>query len=148
MKRSENMKLTKKRPPLDENVRRGRLANRKGGNYERLVARKFQDAYGIELKRTPQSGGFAKKSTLADDFRGDVTIVDDTKVLVLHIECKDQKTWKLKEWIRQAEDDCPGSRVPVVVFHEHGTSHDYVALSLRDFLSLVPKGNVVKRREL
>ena len=47
--------------------RQGRNAKRKGGQFERTIAKKFQSRYGVELKRTPQSGGFAKKSDKADD---------------------------------------------------------------------------------
>ena len=31
--------------------RQGKRAKRKGGNYERLIAKKFQDQYGVELQR-------------------------------------------------------------------------------------------------
>lgn len=142
------MSVTKKgiESKHEQAVRRGKNSKRKGGNYERAIAKKFQGAYHIELKRTPQSGGFVKNSTKADDFRGDITLVDDTKILVLHIECKNQQTWKLKEWLRQSEGDCPNGRVPTVVFHEHGSSNDYITLRLEDFLSLVPKSAVIKKR--
>lgn len=126
--------------------RQGRNAKRKGGQFERDVAKKFQKRYGVELKRTPQSGGFAKKSEKADDFRGDITIVDTKQVLLLHIECKNQQKWSLPKWVKQAESDCPEGRVPIVVFHEHNTSNDYVTLKLEDFLDLVPKEKVIGRR--
>ena len=112
----------------EQNVQRGKRAKRKGGNYERVIAKKFGDRYGVELKRTPQSGGFAKKSEKADDYRGDITIVDTKQMLLLHIECKDHKTISLKRWIKQSEEDCPEGRIPVVIFHRFGTSKNYVAL--------------------
>ena len=126
--------------------RQGRNAKRKGGQFERTIAKKFQSRYGVELKRTPQSGGFAKKSDKADDYRGDITIVDTKKMLKLHIECKNCKTWSLPKWLQQAEGDCPENRTPIVVFHQHNTSKDYVCLSLDDFLSLVEKDKVVGKR--
>lgn len=129
-----------------ENVRRGKNAKRKGANFERSIAKRFQQRYGVELKRTPQSGGFAKKSEKADDYRGDITIVDTTQMLLIHIECKDQKTWSLKQWIEQAESDCPNDRTPIVVFHQHNTSKDYVCISLDDFLKIVEKDKVVGKR--
>ena len=100
-------------------VKQGKNAKRKGGQYERDIAKKFQTKYGVELKRTPQSGGFAKKCDKADDYRGDITIVDTKQMLLLHIECKNQKTWSLKQWLEQAEEDCPEGRTPIVIFH-HG----------------------------
>lgn len=130
-----------------ENVRRGKNSKRKGGKYERDIAKKFQNRYGVELKRTPQSGGFAKKSDKADDYRGDITIVDTRETLLVHIECKNQKTWQLKQWIDQAEEDCPKDRKPIVVFHQHNTSKDYVCLSLDDFLKLVERDKVVGKRK-
>lgn len=131
----------------EENIRRGKNSKRKGGKYERDIAKKFQNRYGVELKRTPQSGGFAKKSDKADDYRGDITIVDTRETLLVHIECKNQKTWQLKQWIDQAEEDCPKDRKPIVVFHQHNTSKDYVCLSLDDFLKLVERDKVVGKRK-
>ena len=135
-----------KQAQKEENVRRGKNAKRKGGQYERDIAKKFQKRYGVELKRTPQSGGFAKKSEKADDYRGDITIVDTKQMLLIHIECKNQKTWQLKQWIEQAESDCPEGRIPVIIFHQHNSSKDYVCLSLEDFFSLVEKDKVVGKR--
>ena len=130
----------------EDNVRRGKNAKRKGGQYERDIAKCLHKIYGIELKRTPQSGGFAKKSEMADDYRGDITIVDTKQMLLLHIECKNQKTWQLKQWIAQAESDCPDGRTPIVIFHQHNSSKDYVCLSLEDFFNLVEKDKVVGKR--
>ena len=144
------LKVTEKGVKAQEehntNVRRGKNAKAKGGSYERTIAKKFQARYGVELKRTPQSGGFAKKSDLADDYRGDITIVNPKKVLALHIECKNQKTWSLPAWLKQAEEDCPKDRTPIVVFHKYATQKDYVCLSLDDFLSLVDVDKVIKDR--
>lgn len=130
----------------EEKVKQGKRAKRKGSNYERELAKRFGERYGVELKRTPQSGGFAKKSEKADDYRGDITIVDTKKMLKLHIEAKNCKTWSLKQWLKQAEEDCPEGRTPVVVFHQYDSSKDYVCLSLEDFLEIVPKDKVVGKR--
>lgn len=118
-------------------VQRGKLAKRKGGQYEREIAKRFKEAYGVELKRTPQSGGFAKKSEKADDYRGDITIVDTKFMLLLHIECKAHKILSLKQWLKQSISDCPEGRIPIVVFHRHGTSKDYVALYLSDWYNML-----------
>ena len=141
------MNLKKKESEHEANVRRGRNSKRKGANYERTIAKLFQKVYGVELKRTPQSGGFAKKSSKADDFRGDVTIVDEDLTLTLHIECKNCKTWTLKDWLNQAEEDSPKGKVPIVVFHEYNKSNNYVCLSLEDFMKLVPREKILKERE-
>lgn len=124
----------------------GKRSKAKGSNFEREVAKKFKDHYDEELTRTPQSGGFAKKSTKADEFRGDIVALDENVDLILHIECKNAKTWSLPAWFAQAESDCPKGKVPCVIFHKHGTSKDYIALSLEDFFRIVPKDSVIKRR--
>lgn len=127
--------------------RLGKRSKNKGNSFERAVAKKFKTAYSEELMRTPQSGGFAKKSEKADDFRGDIVPVDKNVKLHLHIECKNTKTWSLPAWFKQAESDCPEGKVPVVVFHQHNSSKDYIALSLEDFFSLVPKDKVITYKE-
>lgn len=140
------MQLKRVSVKKEENVKRGKNAKRKGGQYERDIAKKFQAKYGVELKRTPQSGGFAKKADKADDYRGDITIVDTRNMLLIHIECKNQKTWQLKQWIEQAESDCPEGRSPIVIFHQYNSSKDYVCLSLDDFFKLVDKEKIVGKR--
>lgn len=125
----------------------GRRSKAKGNNFEREVAKKFKVHYNEELTRTPQSGGFAKKSSKADEFRGDIVSIDENVELVLHIECKNAKSWSLPAWIAQAESDCPEGRVPCVIFHKHGTSKDYISLSLEDFFKIVPKDMIIKKKE-
>jgi hypothetical protein len=131
----------------EQNQKRGKRSRNKGSSYEREIAEKFRVSYNAELMRTPQSGGFAKKSEKAEDFRGDIVPVDKSINLNLHIECKNQKAWALPAWITQAESDCPKSKHPVIVFHKHQTSKDYVCLSLEDFFKLVPKSNVITARK-
>ena len=131
----------------EERSKRGKNAKAKGASFERTLAKKFQNRYGVELKRTPQSGGFAKKSEKADEFRGDIVVVDKTKELLLHIEAKNQKTWSLHQWIKQAESDCPDGKIPLVIFHEYNTSNDYVTLKLEDFFKLVEYEKVIKEKQ-
>jgi hypothetical protein len=132
--------------------KRGKSSRAKGGNYERTIAKKFKDKLDVELKRTPMSGGFAKGSSKASEFRGDIITVDDSIDFKLHIEAKDHKSWSLPKWILQAEEDCPEGRIPVVVFHrrqlnEKGKrvqeSGDYVCLSLDNFLDIVDRDKVI-----
>ena len=126
----------------------GKRSKTKGANYERDVAKKFKKAYDADLVRTPQSGGFAKNLSKADDFRGDIVPADEDIDLALHIECKNAKTWSLPAWFKQAESDCPKGKSPVVVFHQHGTSNDYIAMSLEDFFKLVPRERVILRKRV
>lgn len=129
-----------------EHQRRGRRSRAKGSSFERTVAKKFKEYYNADLMRTPQSGGFAKNSAKADDFRGDIVPVDKNIDLTIHVECKNAKTWSLPAWLKQAESDCPEGRYPVVIFHKHGTSEDYITLSLEHFFELVPRDNIIKEK--
>lgn len=139
-KGEQNLASTK-----EQNRKKGKRSKTKGSNYERDVAKKFKQAYDEELTRTPQSGGFAKKSTKADEFRGDIVALDDSINLVLHIECKNAKSWSLPAWLTQAENDVPKGKIPCVVFHKYATSKNYIALSLDDFFKIVPKESIIKK---
>ncbi len=143
------MQLKKKTATAKEidHKKLGKRSKTKGNTFERTTAKKFKEAYNEELVRTPQSGGFAKKSAKANDFRGDIVPADEDVELKLHIECKNCKSWSLPAWLNQAESDCPKGKVPIVVFHKHSTSKDYVALSLEDFFKLVPKSAIIKKGE-
>lgn len=138
-----------------ENSKRGRSSKTKGSTYERDVARIIKTKLDIDLKRTPQSGGFAKDSKKADEFRGDIVSIDDSIDFKLHIECKNHSSWSLPSWLKQAEEDCPDGKVPVVVYHRRQKNldgkriqdvGDYVSLSLEDFLDIVDKSKIVLNR--
>lgn len=144
---------------LEEKIelsKRGKSSKIKGASYERTIAKKFKEKFGIELKRTPMSGGFSKGSSKADDFRGDITVVDKDIDFKLHIECKSHKSWSLPSWIRQAEEDVPKGRIPVVIFHRRQLNKDgkriqetgdYISMSLDDFLNIVDESKIIFRKE-
>lgn len=134
--------------------KKGKSAKIKGASYERTIAKIFKKYLDIDLVRTPLSGGFAKQSDKAEEFRGDITSLDDTITFKLHIECKNQKTWKLKDWLKQSQEDCPKNKVPCVVFHQNqenkdgkrtNDSQDYITLKLEDFLTLVDSRKVIHK---
>lgn len=122
----------------------GKRSRNKGSKFERDIAKKFESNYGVEMVRTPQSGGFAKNKTSAIGFRGDIVPANTDVDGTLHIECKNTKTWSLPAWLKQAEEDCPDGKIASVIFHKHGTSMDYITLSLDDFFKIVPKKSIFK----
>lgn len=135
--------------------KKGKSAKVKGASYERTVSKIFKKLLGIELVRTPMSGGFAKSSEKAEEFRGDIVCLDESINFNLHIECKNQKTWKLKDWLFQAKSDCPKDKVPCVVMHqireidggkETTKSQDYIVLELEDFLKIVDKKKIITKK--
>lgn len=127
--------------------RKGRTSRNKGATYERDIAKRFKSALDTEFVRTPQSGGFAKNNAKAGDFRGDIVTADEDVDCTLHVECKNAKSWSLPAWLRQSREDCPEGKTPCVIFHQHGTSEDFIALSLDDFLKLVPKSKLIVRKK-
>lgn len=144
-----------------EQSKRGRGSRNKGSGYERTVAKIVKEALDVELVRTPLSGGF-QKSKESSVNRGDITCLSDLIDFILHIECKDQKTIKIRDWFKQACEDCPSHRIPILAMHliqvikegkVTGKPEDLVVIRLSDFLSIVdkekiiiPKHKVVKRR--
>lgn len=121
----------------EERSRRGRNARAKGADFERSIAKRFQANYGIELVRTPQSGGFAKNKQASEGFKGDIVPVDKNVELAIHIECKNQKQVSILKFLEQAKKDCPKGKIPHVVFHEFNTRNVYVALPLEGYFQLV-----------
>lgn len=130
----------------EENRKRGRRSRNKGANFERTIAKKFKEFFNIDLVRTPQSGGFAKKSVKADEFRGDIVSADAEQELMLHVECKNAQTWSLPQWLRQAESDAPADKKPCVIMHKPNSSQDYIVLKLEDFFELTEKKKIFKRK--
>ena len=142
MKLKKNPKTLTDEEIKEQNRKRGRRSRNKGANYERTIAKKFKEFFGIDFVRTPQSGGFAKKSVKADAFRGDVVSADSDYELNLHVECKNAQSWSLPAWLRQAESDCPTDKKPVVVMHKPSSSQDYIVLKLEDFFECADKDKV------
>lgn len=132
--------------------KQGKSSRLKGGEYERKVARKFKSAYGINLVRTPLSGGFHKDKNV-DSFKGDLNFVGEpNENFKLHIECKNQKTLKITEWWKQTISDCPEGDIPTLIFHLFQkivegkvvtNNEDFILMRLDDFLSIVERGNIV-----
>lgn len=106
-------------------MKKGVNGRRKGANYELKIAKLFGEAFGMEFRRTPLSGGWAKGNP---GVSGDLVCMDlDPGAFPWHIECKRQEGWKLesiftdkKEWLntwwKQASDECPKGKRPVLVF--------------------------------
>ena len=102
------------------------MSRRKGARGELEVVKILED-YGITTHRTPNSGGLAWKG----DIQGHDT---------WHIEVKRQERIALQQWVDQAEDDCPKTEVPLVVFRR---SHQpwRVVMRFTDFLDITVGDN-------
>lgn len=101
----------------------GKKSRDKGAAFEREVAKLFSEAYGLEFRRTPLSGGWAKDADVA---AGDLVCIDDPDFPYM-IECKKAENWKFESlftdnhtwfdnWWEQAVEECPDSKEPLLVF--------------------------------
>ena len=110
----------------------GKTSRRKGSSYERVVARILQSIWSEEFRRTPMSGGWAKKK-----ITGDIVSVDrTTNNFPFSIECKNRKTLSIPAWLKQAIEDCPLIKIPLLFFHLPRDSEEYVCLRGKDFCHL------------
>lgn len=134
-----------------EQSKRGKSSKRKGSTYERKIAKMYKESLGVELVRTPMSGGF-QKNIKATNIKGDLSCLDDSIDFRLHTECKDQKTVKIRDWFNQACEDCPENHIPTVVLHliqviknnkVTNNSEDLIVLRTKDFLNIVDKSKII-----
>lgn len=133
----------------------GTASRRKGANYENVIAKKIYESWGIRLVRTPMSGGF-QKSQENDSMRGDLSCLDKTINFKLSPECKKQKTWNLRDWFKQAKEDAPEGKIPIVFFHDFQKiqdgkvvrkAEDYVMLRTEDFLNIIAQDKIIEKKE-
>lgn len=140
----------KLKPNIEKKIDRKKLGKRsrnKGSSFERTIAKRFEEVLGVDFVRTPQSGGFAKNLDKTEGFRGDIVPASKDVNFKLHIECKNTKTWSLPAWLKQAQGDCPKDKIPVVIFHQHGTSNNYITLNLEDFFSIIDDERIILEGE-
>lgn len=103
----------------------GRKSRSKGQRAERKVAKLLTAWWGSEFHRTPGSGSFATRTSTDYNVSGDVSTPDET--FPFCVEVKNQEGWHLEQlltapecdiiqWWRQAEEQCPEDRTPLLVF--------------------------------
>jgi len=100
-------------------------SQKKGANYERKIANAFGKIYG-KLRRTPLSGGM--------EWKGDIQAIEND--MPFSIECKKQEKLNIWKALKQAEEDCPDDKIPIVVFARNRTK-DYVVIELSNFVDIV-----------
>lgn len=73
----------------------------KGKAFERLIAHELSRTLKVSFRRTPCSGA------LHHAWEGDIMKMDSKPTIIDNtvIECKDCKTIKMLEWIRQVEEE-------------------------------------------
>lgn len=107
----------------------GKKSRTKGANFERQIAKILSAEFGVTLRRTPLSGGWAKDSNVA---AGDIVCVDDDAYWPFCIECKNAEGWRFSSlltdkhswfdnWLRQARDECPPNKKAILIFSKNYT---------------------------
>ena len=142
---------------MEGKIKRSKVSTRskaKGGAFEskvaKIIGKRFPE---LDLVKTPSSGGFQHSSN-NQEIRGDISNLNKEVTFMLHIEAKNQKVIKMKDWLKQAQSDCPKGKIPSVVFHQQQeikegkvvvSSAEYICMGLHDFLELVDEKKVVKK---
>lgn len=113
----------------------------KGSAFERVVAKKFENWSGSEVKRTPLSGGWAKTAKFA--VKNDLISTD--KKFPLGVECKKQEGWilehllynksKVFSWWKQVTTETPKGKIPLLVFSKN-RSPIFSMISIRGWQKL------------
>jgi hypothetical protein len=124
--------------------KRNKRSKDKGREYEAEIRDKFNSRFPIfKLRRTQQSGG-AHKDLKHETLRGDICNFSETD-FPFHLECKNQATWSLPSWIKQAEEECIPNKIPLIICKQQQKikegkvvqkKDDYVCLKLKDFLDI------------
>jgi len=118
----------------------GKASRDKGAAFERRICKIMGEAYGVELRRTPLSGGWAQHY---DDVAGDVVAVKGE--FPYCVECKNQEGWKLESlltekhawfdaWWNQLIKACPADKMPLLIFSRN-FAPEYVAMRNMDISS-------------
>jgi len=106
---------------------------KKGNRYELAKAKHLTELLGMEFGRQLFSGSI-------EGYKGDLIPKDDAarRTHPWCYELKNQQKLKIPEWLRQTEIEAKEmGKKPILMFHMHGTSDDYVVLRLEDWAELV-----------
>ncbi len=104
-------------------------SNQKGKRFERDVAKKLNKVFKTNVRRTPMSGGMSIKGDIID-------INPDSILFDYHWECKNQEKLNIWKALKQARNDKPMGKTPVLVLTKN-FENDYACLEFEDFMNLL-----------
>lgn len=128
--------------------KKGKMKRRKGSTYELRIAKIIKDKSGVELVRTPLSGGYQKSSD-REEFKGDLNLKYKGK-LNIHLELKNWRKIRIKEWWRQVLKDLENDEetIPSIIYHVHQDkeqkAEEMITMRLSDFLDLIDFNDLVE----
>lgn len=99
-------------------------SRKKGSSFELDVAKAFSETLGVELRRTPLSGGWSHSNPAV---AGDLVCMNNEIHFPYCVECKNSEGWTLDslftdkhkwfdDWWAQAIGECPEDKVPLLIF--------------------------------
>jgi Holliday junction resolvase len=115
----------------------GRGARNKGAAFERKIANKFTDKFGVEVRRTGAQERW--KSTNGGDVnprKGEQSVLND-----FFFELKCQESWSLLPWYKKAVDDVGGMHQIPMVIATKNREDDYVFMKLDDMIRILKELN-------
>jgi hypothetical protein len=97
----------------------------KGNNFERFAASKLSGVFDVRLVRVYTSGAMDMKG----DLRPEVDKHGNIPKFNWIIECKNQKKYNIKQWIRQVqEEEKVNNKHGLLIFHVYGLDRNIIAL--------------------
>ncbi len=107
-----------------------KMSRDKGAGFELKIAKIFGEKFGMEIRRTPMSGGWAQG---AEDVAGDLVCVKPgPDAFPYCVECKKQESWRMEtlftdqiawfvNWWGQLLNSLPAGKTPLLVFSRNRT---------------------------
>jgi hypothetical protein len=99
----------------------------KGMGFERTISKIMSTYTGLELRRTPLSGGWAGSDR--SGFKGDIQDITGSGDFCFSIECKKVEGWTFNDlfnekniimkWWDQCSKQCPKGKIPLLVFSKN-----------------------------
>lgn len=111
-------------------ARPGRGSYQKGANYERKIAKLFQEKFGVQVKRTGAQESAKVHGGDVNTYRGNDSVLND-----FFWECKARESWSIIDWLKKAQDDS-GFR-PAIVVATRNHENDYAFLRLEDLIRIL-----------
>lgn len=115
-----------------DKVRLGKRAKEKGKEFEQAVAEALAAYLGLPMTEVVRTRSGTKETDIGLSMRA-------AAALPFHFECKNCKTLSPEAWLKQATEDCPEGRLPVVVFKTHRGRRKIAMLDLEVFLRIATR---------
>lgn len=121
---------------------RGSGSQKKGSDFERKIARKLKEVFGVDVKRTGTQERWKAHG-------GDVNPPSYSNTILKDFfwECKNRENWAILNWFKKAQDDSSKSgQIPVVVASKNHED-DYAFLRFEDFIDIIKELEEYKKKE-